>query len=111
KWGGSGNSCEAPDSSRHLSGVPRQPSSRSGSSGGSTKQYYRRPFCCSVLLVGGSTAPRGGTTACVRAVGVTVGFPPTYLRGSSSPKHRISLARVCPPLLTFFELANSQSLQ
>ena len=71
KWGGSGNSREAPDSSSHLSGVPRQPSSRSGSSGGSTKRYYRRPFyCCSVLLVGGSTAPRGGTTVvfCVWAV-------------------------------------------
>ena len=36
-------------------------------------------------------------------------FPPK--RESSSPMNLISLARVLPPLLTFFELANSQSLQ
>ena len=46
----------------------------------------------------------------MRAVSITVGFFPTYKRGSSSPLNLISLARVLPPLLTFFELANSQSL-
>ena len=46
----------------------------------------------------------------MRAVSITVGFFPTYKRGSSSPMNLISLARVLPPLLTFFELANSQSL-
>src|SRR3989337_4486438 len=33
-----------------------------------------------------------------------------YLRGPSSPMGPILLARICPPLLTFFELAISQSL-
>ena len=46
----------------------------------------------------------------MHAVRITVGFFPTYRRGSSSPMKLISLARVLPPLLTFFELANSQSL-
>ena len=41
---------------------------------------------------------------------ITVGFSPTYKRGSSSPMNLILLARVLSPLLTFFELANSQSL-
>ena len=43
-------------------------------------------------------------------MGITVGFFPNYKRGSSSPLILISLAHVLPPLLTFFELANSQSL-
>ena len=42
--------------------------------------------------------------------GVMVGFSPSYKRGSSSPLNLIRRARVLPPLLTFFELANSQSL-
>ena len=46
----------------------------------------------------------------MRAVSITVGFGSSYKRGSSSPFNLILRASVLPPLLTFFELANSQSL-
>jgi hypothetical protein len=55
----------------------------------------------------GSTAHLSGITACVRAEGITVGFEAAYKRGFSSPLNLILLARVLPPLLTFFELAIS----
>ena len=41
---------------------------------------------------------------------ITGRFVGTYLRGSSSPMVPYLLSSFLPPLLTFFELANSQSL-
>ena len=61
-------------------------------------------------MLSGSTTPPSGSTACARPEHITVGFGRSYKRGSSSPLNLISLACVLPPLLTFFDLAISQSI-
>ena len=61
-------------------------------------------------MLSGSTAPPSGSTACARPEHITGRFVGTYLRGSSSPMVPHLLSSFLPPLLTFFELANSQSL-
>ena len=61
-------------------------------------------------MLSGSTAPPSGSTASTRPEHITVGFGSPYKRGSSSPFNLILLARVLPPLLSFFELTISKSL-